>query len=375
MAHERFRATGEGSFFGALVYERAVPADHFLRRLRELVDWEELTQEWVALYAGGAEYGPPPYHPGLVLKMLFLTYLYNLSERQVELFVNDSLSAKYFLGMAADEPAPDSTTLSVFKKRLLTGPGTEVFEGLLQKILRMARQQGIVFGRIQVVDSVHTVADVNIEKQDRRQDRGDGATPRDPDARWGAKGKRVVRRPDGQRERRPEYFFGYKAHVSLNAASGLITSLTVTSGEAYDGHHLPALVQKDVAQGLPVEVYAGDRGYDDGENHALLAEMGLKSALRLNAYRTQKKNGNKAPWLRLQQDPDYQRGLRERYKVEQKFGEAKRGHGFRRCRYVGLVRYAVQAYLTAITLNCKRLVKLLTGVGPWTAPRRAPLAA
>ena len=367
---------GGGSFFGALVYDRAVPPDHFLRRLRELVDWEGLPQEWVALYEGGVEYGPPPYHPGLVLKMLFLTYLYNLSERQVELFVNDSLSAKYFLGMAADEPAPDSTTLSVFKKRLLAGLGTGAFEGLLEKVVRIARQRGIVFGRIQVVDSVHTVADVDIEKEDRRQNRGDGAAaPRDPDARWGTKGKRVVRRADGQRERRAEHFFGYKAHVSLNAATGFITSLTVTSGEAYDGHHLPALVQKDRAQRLPVAVYAGDRGYDDGENHALLAEMGLKSALRLNAYRTEKKNGNKAPWLRLQQDPDYQAGLRERYKVEQKFGEAKRGHGLRRCRYVGLVRYAVQAYLTAITLNCKRLVKLLTGIGPRTAPRRVPLAA
>ena len=119
MPRERFRDTGETSFFGSLVYDRAVPPGHFLRQLRELVDWEALTQEWVARYKGGAEYGPPPYHPALVLKMLFLAYLYDLSERQVELFVNDSLSAKYFLGLAADEPAPDSTTLTVFKGRHL----------------------------------------------------------------------------------------------------------------------------------------------------------------------------------------------------------------------------------------------------------------
>lgn len=96
MSHERFRDTGEGSFFGNLVYERAVPKGHFLRQLRKLVDWEALTPDWVALYKGGAEYGPPPYHPSLVLKLLVLAYLYNLSERQVALFVNDSLSAKYF---------------------------------------------------------------------------------------------------------------------------------------------------------------------------------------------------------------------------------------------------------------------------------------
>lgn len=42
-------------------------------------------------------------------------------------------------------------------------------------------------------------------------------------------------------------------------------------------------------------------------------------------------------------------------------GEAKQHHGLRRCRCVGYLRYNVQAYLTAMTLNLKRLVKLLTG--------------
>ena len=50
------------------------------------------------------------------------------------------------------------------------------------------------------------------------------------------------------------------------------------------------------------------------------------------------------------------------YNIERKFGEAKTNHGLRRCRYVGRARYAIQAYLTAIVLNLKRMVKLLTGV-------------
>ena len=71
MVGERFRETGEGSFFGPqVVYERAVPKTRFLRLLRELLDWEALTQDWVALYKGGAAHGPPPYHPALVLKLL-----------------------------------------------------------------------------------------------------------------------------------------------------------------------------------------------------------------------------------------------------------------------------------------------------------------
>lgn len=118
------------------------------------------------------------------------------------------------------------------------------------------------------------------------------------------------------------------------------------------------------------------------ENHLYLKERGLKSALKLNQYRTQKKDPNKGPWLKLLGDPDYQAGLheasqgwKERYKVERKFGEAKLCHGFRRCRYLGLVRYRVQSCLTAMVLNLKRLVKLLHGVSFRNQGRIVPRAA
>jgi len=48
--------------------------------------------------------------------------------------------------------------------------------------------------------------------------------------------------------------------------------------------------------------------------------------------------------------------------VERKFGEGKQGHGLGRCRYVGHTKFTVQALLTAIALNLKRMVKLLVGV-------------
>ena len=84
----------------------------------------------------------------------------------------------------------------------------------------------------------------------------------------------------------------------------------------------------------------------------------------------------------MREDPDYRAGLRERYKIEQKFGEAKLWHGLRRCRYLGLARYRLQAYPTALVLNLKRsvmpktaLVKLLYGLGFRQPPKRALTAA
>ena len=64
----------------------------------------------------------------------------------------------------------------------------------------------------------------------------------------------------------------------------------------------------------------------------------------------------------MKQSQEYTEGLRERYKVERKFGEARKWHGFSRCRYVGFIRHAIQTYLTFMALNLKRLVKLLTAV-------------
>jgi hypothetical protein len=63
--------------------------------------------------------------------------------------------------------------------------------------------------------------------------------------------------------------------------------------------------------------------------------ISINSAIRLNNYRTEKKDENKARWIKLKESKEYQEGLKERYKIEGKFGEAKKWHGFTRCRYTG----------------------------------------
>jgi IS5 family transposase len=371
MPQERFRETGEQSFFGRLVYDRIVPKDHFLMQLNGLIPWDRFARKLVRYYRGKAQYGPAPYNPVVILKMLLLSYLYNMSERQTEDFVNFNLVAKCFVGLAVDEPAPDYSTLSLFKSRLLENKKTTAFEMLLQEIIIIAKEKGVAFGA-QILDSVHVIADVNVPKDEQRKDKGQ--TPHDPDAAWGAKHTKKVHDQHGNTVKQTEYFFGYKQHVSLNAATGLITSVTHTAGNSYDGHQLPILVKADLAQGIPVKSVTADRGYDDGENHEYLQANGMHSAIRLNDYRTTKKDANKGIWIALKQSPEYRSGLKERYKVEPKFGESKEQHGFRRCRYIGLLRFAVQGFLTVLTMNLKRLVVLMTGKHS-ACTTTAPIAA
>ena len=128
MGKERFKAQGGGTFWADFVYDRVVGPDHFLRKLKENIPWQRFTYKLVKWYRGGAKEGRPPYDPGLLLRMLLVSYLYNLSERQTEEAVNDNLPIKYFVGLAVDERAPDHSTLTAFKRRLTENRRAEAFE-------------------------------------------------------------------------------------------------------------------------------------------------------------------------------------------------------------------------------------------------------
>jgi transposase, IS5 family len=367
MGQRRFKPVGLSSFFGDLVYQRIVPRDHFLVRLNEVINWEVFVPPFIEAYRGLAEEGRPPYSPIVLLKMLLIAYLYDLSERETEEVTNFQLPVKEFVGLAVDEPAPDHSTLCLFKHRLCQAGRWSHFEAVNTEILRQARAVGVTLGKIQVVDSVHSVADVDNAADRQRQDHGQ--PPRDGEASVVKKGKRSVTEADGTVTTREIHYHGYKSHVSLNAETGLITSVIATTGKAADNVQFPGLLAHDLAVGVEADIYAGDMAYDDTDLHFRLEQVGKHSALRLHAYRTHKKDGNTQVWEALQATPEYAAGLAERYKIERKFGEGKLWHRLGRCRYLGLVRYGIQAYLTSVALNLKRIVLLLTGT-PFRTPAR-----
>jgi hypothetical protein len=70
----------------------------------------------------------------------------------------------------------------------------------------------------------------------------------------------------------------------------------------------------------------------------------------------------KQRWVDLLATPEHEAATKVRYRVEQPFGTAKQRRGFGRCRYLGLLRYAIQAFVTFMVVNCKRIIKLLTGI-------------
>jgi IS5 family transposase len=84
--------------------------------------------------------------------------------------------------------------------------------------------------------------------------------------------------------------------------------------------------------------------------------------IRLQSGRLNKKDDNKGRWIELVQTAQYQAATKVRYRVEQVFAQAKDKHGLERCRYLGLVRFGIQSFLTFMVVNAKRMMKLLTGI-------------
>jgi hypothetical protein len=75
MTQGRFEPTGRGSFYGEHLYDRVVPQDHMLRKVRELVPWQKFDYKLLKYYRGKSNSGRPPVEPCVVVKMLIFSCL------------------------------------------------------------------------------------------------------------------------------------------------------------------------------------------------------------------------------------------------------------------------------------------------------------
>jgi IS5 family transposase len=311
------------SFYGNHIYDRVIPEDHFLRLLDKAVDFSFVDELCRDVY--NPDFGRPAYGPEMMFKIIFLQFLYNVSDRRIEEEVNFNLVLKWFTRLAIDESPPDASSLTRFRDRL----GEERFARIFNQIVEIARGKGLISDRLSIVDSTDVKAKVDSLKIRDNPD----ASP-DKDARHGYKS-----------EKRP--FFGYKAHASMDSDSELITKLDTTPGNASDGKEFPKVVDTQS------RMTTADKAYDSNKNHHLLKMKKTTSAIII------KKNRKSRRLRKHQTKPEIMAAQRQRPKIERKFAELKRFHGLKEARYWGLAKMAIQFTMTAIACNLKRIVKLL----------------
>ena len=104
----------QGDFISNSVFS-LIPKNHFFRRLRELLDWEALASELDDCYRDA---GRPSVPPEVMLRIVLLQFLVDRSDRQIEDDLLMHNGYKLFVGLAADEPGPDHSTLSRFRDRV-----------------------------------------------------------------------------------------------------------------------------------------------------------------------------------------------------------------------------------------------------------------
>lgn len=81
----------------------------------------------------------------MMFKIIFLQFLYDVSDRRIEEEVNFNLVLKWFVGLAVDEsPPPASSSLTRFCDRL----GEELFTNIFNQIVEIAREKGLVSDRL-----------------------------------------------------------------------------------------------------------------------------------------------------------------------------------------------------------------------------------
>ena len=357
MAH--FKQNTLHSLAGDPLKKYAEGKNHFLFRLDEAVDWHEFTPGLLEAYKGKAKLGESPYHPLILFKMLLLAYVLNTSERAIEEQCYWFIPARLFVGLGIYDAVPDHSTLTLFKQRLQKHSGIDGFKAIFDGIIKQAMAKGVRLGSMQIVDSVHTSANVNSDRDRERHEQGKPSA--DPDATVVHKGKRLVTRANGTVEQRELMHLGYKTHVSQDAETGIVTSIKPTTGCSADNEQFLDLVKSDTELGVTADTYTADKGYDDGELHAELKKQGKHSALMLNRKRTEKKDANKEQWMAMLSDEFYQAGIRIRYRIERTFGEAKLWHRLGLARYRGVANFRIQSYMTFMAINLKRILWLLEG--------------
>ena len=217
--------SAQASFFG-MIYDELIPADHLLRHLAAAVDFSFVSDLVSACYC--SDNGRPSWDPLVLFKVVFLQFLYDLSDREIEEQVNLHLAGKWFAGLGPEERAPDHSTLCRFRSRL----GPEKFQQIFNEIITQARQAGLVSDRLQIIDATHLQAKVDLFRlpqppPDTPTAQAPGSP--DPEARFGRKSP-------------TKSFYGYKEHMGIDADSELVTAVSVTPGNVADSQMLGPLI-------------------------------------------------------------------------------------------------------------------------------------
>jgi len=283
--------------------------EKFLAQMEQVVPWARLVAVIAPHYPAGKR-GRPPVGIERMLRLYFLAQWYALADEALEDALYDSQAMRSFAGIdLGSEAVPDATTLLKFRHLIER-------HDLARRIFE---EVGALLGEKQLLMREGTLIDATIiaapsSTKNRRRER-------DPDMHQTKKGN--------------QWYFGMKAHIGTDDASGLVHSVEGTAANVSDVSQAHALLHGG-------EKRAGvDAGYTGVEKRAeivaLEREIEWRVAARRSTLKAQPEGWAKTiggAWEKLK--------ARARALVEHPFHIIKNIFRHRKVRYRGLEKNTSQ---------------------------------
>jgi IS5 family transposase len=237
--HQRPTTMHQRSFASAefALKKKRTRREVFLAEMERVVPWARLEAVIEPLYPKSGRVGRQPIGVSRMLRMYCLQQWYGLADEALEDALYDSQALRDFVGIdLSRESVPDATTLLRFRRLLLEH---DLTRALFEEINAHLAERGLLMRAGTIVDATIIAAPSSTKNA-----KGE----RDPEMHQTKKGN--------------QWHFGMKAHIGVDAESGLVHSVVGTAANVNDVTQAGALLhgQETAAFGD-----AGYRGVDKRE--------------------------------------------------------------------------------------------------------------
>ena len=288
--------------------------ERFLTQMEALVPWQRLIDALSPAYFPNAagRRGRPPIGLERMLRIYFLQQWYALADEALEDAIYDSQAMRDFVGIdLAIESVPDATTLLRFRHLLEKHALTQ---RIFEEINAHLAEKGLFMREGTIVDATIVAAAPSTKNK---------AKQRDPEMKQTKKGK--------------QYYFGMKAHIGVDAVTGLTHSVAATSANVADVTMVGHLVRDDDKRVYGDAGYTGMWKYLDEEKDA--PDSRCCVAAKRNTIKKMEDSPMKTLLLEIEK---LKASIRA--KVEHPFHVIKNLFGYRKVRYKGLAKNQAQLF-------------------------------
>ena len=298
----------------------------FLAEMERVVPWAALV-ELITPYAPEGRRGRPPFAVETMLRIHFMQQWFTLSDPAMEEALHDVPLFREFAGLNWNTAVPDETTILRLRRLL---EEHKLAPQILALVNELLGAKGLLLRAGTVVDATLIAAPSSTKN---------ASGERDPEMKQSQKGN--------------QWYFGMKAHIGVDADSGLVHTVRGTTGSVND-----VVEANTLLHGEETEAW-GDAGYQGAAKRP-----DAKDGVRWNiAMRPGKRKLlDKSKLIDNLSDQLERTKASIRAKVEHPFRVIKRQFGHVKVRYCGLAKNTAQLHTLFALSNLWMVRRTLMGV-------------